>query len=140
MIPAPRKMSPLDRNLVKRAVKLALDDLKANHSQDFLSSRALQIRSYAPDLAKTISGLILSSSDLDFQGECLSLLGLQSQEVGSESLENCIKERIVSVIAMNDTKPHNSQQMGPFLFEELEDPVQDLEFQENDFSPLDLDF
>jgi len=45
MIPAPRKMSPHDRNLVKRAVKLSLDDLKANHSQAFLSSRALQVNS-----------------------------------------------------------------------------------------------
>ncbi|TKY69864.1 hypothetical protein E2542_SST06147 [Spatholobus suberectus] len=92
MIPAPRKMSPLDRNLAKRAVKLSLDDLKANHSQAFLSSRALQIRSYAPDLAKTIAGLILSSSDLDFQGECFSLLGLQSQEAATETVENCIEK------------------------------------------------
>ncbi|RDX72020.1 Type 2 DNA topoisomerase 6 subunit B-like protein, partial [Mucuna pruriens] len=131
MIPAPRKMSPLDRNLVKRAVKLSLDDLKANHSQAFLSSRALQIRGYAPDLAKSIAGLILSSSDLNFQGECFSLLGLQSQEVGTEIVENCIEERIVSVIEMNDKKPHNSQEAAPFLFEELE-------FQENDFSPMDF--
>ncbi|BAT99530.1 hypothetical protein VIGAN_10097900 [Vigna angularis var. angularis] len=138
MIPAPRKLSPLDRNLVKRAVKLSLDDLKANHSQDFLSSRALQIRSYAPDLAKTIAGLILSSSDLDFQGECFSLLGLQSQEVGTEIVESCIEERIVSVIEMNDKKPNNSQQVAPYLFEELENPVRESEFQENDFSPLDF--
>nr|KYP66158.1 hypothetical protein KK1_012442 [Cajanus cajan] len=133
---APRKKSPLDRNLVKRAVKLSLDDLKANHSQAFLSSRALQICSYAPDLAKTIAGLILSSSDLDFQGECFSLLGLQSQEVGTGIVENCIEERIVSVIEMNDQKPHNSQEAAPFLFEK--DPVQELEYQENDFSPLDF--
>ncbi|CAJ1931454.1 unnamed protein product [Sphenostylis stenocarpa] len=137
-IPAPRKMPPLYRNLVKKAVKLSLDDLKANHSQAFLSSRALQIRGYAPDLAKTIAGLILSSSDLDFQGECLSLLGLQFQEVGTEIVESCIEERIVSVIEMNDKKPQNSQQVAPFLFEELEDPVQETEFQENDFSPLDF--
>ncbi|WVZ10525.1 hypothetical protein V8G54_015055 [Vigna mungo] len=138
MIPAPRKLSPLNRNLVKRAVKLSLDDLKANHSQAFLSSRALQIRGYAPDLAKTIAGLILSSSDLDFQGECFSLLGLQSQEVGTEIVESCIEKRIVSVIEMNDKKPNNSQQVAPYLFEELENPVQDSEFQENDFSPLDF--
>lgn len=93
-----------------------------------------QIRSYAPDLAKTIAGLILSSSDLDFQGECFSLLGLQSQEVGTEIVENCIEERIVSVIEMNDKKSYNSQEPAPFLFEE--DPVEELEFQENDFSPL----
>lgn len=102
-----------------------------------------QIRSYAPDLAKTISGLILSSSDLDFQGECFSLLGLQSQEVGTENVETCIKERIVSVIEMNDRKPHKTKEVAPFLFED--DRVQEVEFQENDyeengydFSPLDL--
>jgi len=39
-------MSQLERSLVKRAVKLSLDDLKANHSGDFLSSRALQVNSY----------------------------------------------------------------------------------------------
>ncbi|KAH1264350.1 Type 2 DNA topoisomerase 6 subunit B-like [Glycine max] len=135
-IPAPRKMSPLVRNLVKKAVKLSLDDLKANHPQAFLSSRAVEIRSYAPDLAKTIAGLILSSSDLDFQGECFSLLGLQSQEVGTEIVENCIEERIVSVIEMNDKKSYNSQEPAPFLFEE--DPVEELEFQENDSNPLDF--
>ncbi|KHN00362.1 hypothetical protein glysoja_000030 [Glycine soja] len=109
MIPAPRKMSPLVRNLVKRAVKLSLDDLKANHSQAFLSSR-------------------------DVEGECISLLGLQSQGVGTEIVENCIEERIVSVVEMDNKKPHNSQEPAPFLFEE--DPVEELEFQENDFSPL----
>ncbi|KAG5050725.1 hypothetical protein JHK87_002923 [Glycine soja] len=123
MIPAPRKMSPLVRNLVKRAVKLSLDDLKANHSQAFLSSRDVE----------TIAG-ILSSCDLDFQGECISLLGLQSQGVGTEIVENCIEERIVSVVEMDNKKPHNSQEPAPFLFEE--DPVEELEFQENDFSPL----
>ncbi|KAK7309694.1 hypothetical protein RJT34_06630 [Clitoria ternatea] len=136
--PASRKMSLLDRNLVKRAVKLSLDDLKVKHSGDFLSSRALQIRSYAPDLAKTIAGLILSSSDLDFKGECFSLLGLQSQEVGTEIVGNCIEERIVSVIEKKDKKPYNNtQEVAPFLFEE--DPVQEVEFEENDISPLDSD-
>ncbi|XP_061357002.1 type 2 DNA topoisomerase 6 subunit B-like [Gastrolobium bilobum] len=132
---AARKMSQLDKKLVKKAVQLSLDDLKMKHSGVFLSSRSLQIRSYAPDLAKTIAGLILSSSDLDFQGECFSLLGLQSQEVGTEIMENCIEDRIVSVIEMNDKKPHKSKEVAPFLFED--DRVQEMEFQENDFIPLD---
>ncbi|KAL3031509.1 hypothetical protein AAZX31_02G033300 [Glycine max] len=59
MIPAPRKMSPLVRNLVKRAVKLSLDDLKANHSQAFLSSRDVEICGYAPDLARQLLGSCL---------------------------------------------------------------------------------
>lgn len=140
VIPTPRKTSQLDRNLVKKAVKLSLDDLKAKHSGDFLSSRALQIRNYAPDLAQTIAGLILSSSDLDFQRECFSLLGLQSQDVGAEIMENSIKEKIVSVIEMNDNEPDKPKEIAPFLFEE-DDHIQELEveFQENDFSPLDLD-
>ncbi|KAF1872803.1 hypothetical protein Lal_00015895 [Lupinus albus] len=123
---APRKTTQLDRNLVKKAVKTSLDDLREKNSGLFLSSRAVQICSYAPDLAKTIAGLILSSSDLDFQGECFSLLGLQSQEVGTESVENCIKERIVSVIEMNDKKPHKTNEVEPFLFED--DRVHGVEF------------
>lgn len=53
-------------------------------------------------------------------------------------MESCIEKRIVSVIEMNDKKPNNSQQVAPYLFDELENPVQDSEFQENDFSPLDF--
>ncbi|KAK7252376.1 hypothetical protein RIF29_36276 [Crotalaria pallida] len=127
----PRKTSQVDRNLVKKAVKLSLDDLKEKNPGLFLSSRALQIRSYAPDLAKTIAGLILSSDDSDFQGECFSLLGLQSQEVGTENVENCIKEKIVSVIEMNDKEPHKTKEVAPFLF--VDDRVQDMEFQENNY-------
>ncbi|WJX26959.1 hypothetical protein P8452_15826 [Trifolium repens] len=74
-------MTQLDRSLLKRAVKLSLDDLKAKHSGDFLSSRAVQIRNHAPDLAQTIAGLILSSSDLDFQRECFSILKSNSLEL-----------------------------------------------------------
>ncbi|KAK2374480.1 type 2 DNA topoisomerase 6 subunit B [Trifolium repens] len=140
VIPTPRKMSQLDRSLLKRAVKLSLDDLKAKHSGDFLSSRAVQIRNHAPDLAQTIAGLILSSSDLDFQRECFSLLGLQSQDVGTEIMENSIKEKIVSVIEINDKESDKSKEIAPFLFKE-EDHMQELEveFQESDYSPLDLD-
>ncbi|MED6145937.1 hypothetical protein PIB30_029672 [Stylosanthes scabra] len=129
-------MSQIDRNLVKRAVKLSLDDLKGKHSGVFLSSRAVQIRSYAPDLAKTIAGLILSSSDLDFQGECFSLLGLQSQVVGTENMENCIRERIISVIEMNDKKPHKTI-VAPSLFED--DRSRELEFEENDMEEGEYD-
>ncbi|KAK2428281.1 hypothetical protein P8452_42344 [Trifolium repens] len=140
VIPTPRKMTQLDRSLLKRAVKLSLDDLKAKHSGDFLSSRAVQIRNHAPDLAQTIAGLILSSSDLDFQRECFSLLGLQSQDVGTEIMENSIKKKIVSVIEMNDKESDKSKEIAPFLFEEKAH-IQELEveFQESDYSPLDLD-
>lgn len=100
-----------------------------------------QIRNYAPDLAQTIAGLILSSSDLNFQRECFSLLGLQSQDVGTEIVQNSIKEKIVSVIEMNDKDPDKSKEIAPFLFEEDDHIQEELEgeFQESYLSPLDLD-
>ncbi|XP_028754436.1 type 2 DNA topoisomerase 6 subunit B-like [Neltuma alba] len=130
MIRAPRKESQTGRNLVKRAVKLSLDDLKNKHAGALLSARATKICSYAPDLGKTIAGLILSSNDLEFQGECLSLLGLQSQRVGAEIVENRIVQRIVSVIEMNDKKDQKTQEAAPFLFDD--DRLREEEFQEND--------
>jgi hypothetical protein len=87
----------------------------------------------------------LSSKDSGFQGECCSLLGLQSQGVGGEIVEDCIKEKIISVIEMNDRKSYQrSEEVAPFLFEN--DCLQVLEFQEEeyeegddgDFSPLDI--
>lgn len=97
----------------------------------------LQIRSYAPDLAKTIAGLILSSNDLDFQGECLSLLGLQSQEVGPGDVENHLEEKIVSVIEMNDKKA-KTKEAATLLFED--DRLHEAEFHENDYYEGDYDF
>ena len=103
-----------------------------------------QIRSCAPDLAKAIAGLILSSKDSSFQGECFSLLGLQSEGVGGEIVEDCIEEKIISVIEMNDRKSNQKSELAPFLFEN--DSLQVLEFQEEEyeegddgpFSPLDI--
>lgn len=77
-----------------------------------------QIRSYAPDLARSLAGLILSSNDSNFQGDCLSLLGLQSQEIESETVENCIKERLISVIDLNDRKPQRNKEAAPYLFDD----------------------
>ncbi|XP_075659754.1 type 2 DNA topoisomerase 6 subunit B-like [Castanea sativa] len=143
MIPSARK-TQLDRNLIKKSVKLALDDLKEKHAGVLLSALALKIRSCAPDLAKTIAGLILSSKDSSFRGECFSLLGLQSEGVGGEIVEDCIKEKIISVIEMNDRKSNQKSELAPFLFEN--DSLQVLEFQEEEyeenddgpFSPLDI--
>lgn len=99
-----------------------------------------QIRSYAPDLAKTVAGLILSSNDSAFQGECFSLLGLQSQDIGGETVVECIKEKIISVIEMNDRKPLRSS--AHFLFEDdfcVEPEFQDEEYEGDEyFSSLDL--
>lgn len=88
----------------------------------------LQIRSYAPDLAKTLAGLIVSSKDFEFQEECLSLLGLQPQEVGDSKVEECIKDKIISVIEQNDRKPQGCKDAAPLLFE-YDDPL-DLDLEE----------
>ncbi|KAI4328273.1 hypothetical protein L6164_020640 [Bauhinia variegata] len=129
MIPASRKKPQLDRILLKRAVKLSLDDIKDKHAGVLLSAQALKISTYAPDLAKTIAGLILSSNDSDFQGECSSLLGLQPEGVGTEIVQNRIRERLVSVIEMNDKRPQKTKE-APFLF--VDDRMHEGYFQEYD--------
>lgn len=102
----------------------------------------LQIRSYAPDLAKTISSLILSSNDSEFRKECFSFLGLPSQGVGGEVLDDCIKERLITVVEMNDRDPQRSKEIPTFLFEDdhMQDSgSQDEEFEVEDaFSSMDL--
>lgn len=117
MIPGGHKIQS-DQNLMKRAIKLALDDLKEKHEGTLLSENALKIFSSVPNLAKTLTGLIMSSNHSDFRGECLSLLGLQSPEVRREVVEDCIKEKIISVIAKNDRKPQRCPEVAPSLFEE----------------------
>ncbi|URD78953.1 hypothetical protein MUK42_05173 [Musa troglodytarum] len=55
-----------DRNLIKKAVKIALDDLKAKYAGTLLSCRSVKIRNHVPDLSRTIASLILSSNDPEF--------------------------------------------------------------------------
>ncbi|KAL0718711.1 hypothetical protein Bca4012_068034 [Brassica carinata] len=100
-------------NLVKKGIKNALDDLKTKHEGFLLSSHARKICSYVPDLARSLAGLIFSSTDMDFQGDCLSVLGFQPQEVEREDVEDYIQRKIVTVIGMNESKP---QEAAPFLF------------------------
>ncbi|KAI3763548.1 hypothetical protein L2E82_13472 [Cichorium intybus] len=104
------------RNLVKKALKLALSDLKEKNAGVLLSAHAVKIRSYAPDLAKTIAGLISGSNDLNFKGECASLLGLHSHD--AESIEDNIKQRLTSIIDQNDREPHTkrTRESAPLLF------------------------
>ncbi|TXG56283.1 hypothetical protein EZV62_017596 [Acer yangbiense] len=111
-LPLLRQKTQLNQNLIKKAVKLALDDLKEKHAGLLLSAHAVKICSYAPDLARSITGLILSSNDSEFQGECLTLLGLQSQHIDGETVEGCINEKIISVIEMNDRKPRKSKEVN----------------------------
>ena len=77
----------------------------------------MQICNYAPDLAKTISGLIMSSLDLNFKRECFSLLGLPTPEHEKDIVENCIKDKIISVIATNDNGRRGTKE-APALFEQ----------------------
>lgn len=100
-------------NLVKKGIKSALDDLKTKHEGFLLSSHARKICSYVPDLARSLAGLIFSSTDMDFQGDCLSVLGFQPQEAEREAVEDYIQRKIVTVIGMNESKP---QEAAPFLF------------------------
>ncbi|KAJ8623118.1 hypothetical protein MRB53_031647 [Persea americana] len=119
LTPQMHKRTQCDRNLVKKAVKIALDDLKAKYTGLFLSSHALKIRGYAPDLSRAIAGLILSSNDKDFQGECASLLGLQPEDIRGEGIvDSCIREKIIGVIEMNDIKPKYVKEYAPHLFED----------------------
>ncbi|XP_047965963.1 type 2 DNA topoisomerase 6 subunit B-like [Salvia hispanica] len=106
-----------DRYLTRKALKLALSDLKKRNAGTLLSERAVKICNYAPDLAKTISGLIMSSLDLNFKRECFSLLGLPTPEHEKDIVENCIKDKIVSVIATNDNGRRGTKE-APALFEQ----------------------
>ncbi|XP_042022988.1 type 2 DNA topoisomerase 6 subunit B-like [Salvia splendens] len=109
--------SRTDRYLTRKALKQALSDLKKRNAGTLLSERAVKICNYAPDLAKTISGLIMSSLDLNFKRECFSLLGLPSPEHEKDIVENCIKDKIISVIATNDCGRRGTKE-APALFEQ----------------------
>ncbi|KAH6769488.1 hypothetical protein C2S51_014824 [Perilla frutescens var. frutescens] len=108
----------IGRFLTRKAVKLALTDLKKKNAGALLSERAVKICSYAPDLAKTISGLIMSSHDSNFKLECFSLLGLlPSPENEKDAVENHIKDKIISVVATNDMSNWEMKET-PALFED----------------------
>ncbi|KAI3497694.1 hypothetical protein L1887_33176 [Cichorium endivia] len=131
------------RNLVKKALKLALSDLKEKNAGVLLSAHAVKIRSYAPDLAKTIAGLISGSNDLNFKGECASLLGLHSHD--AESIEDNIKQRLTSIIDQNDREPQTTRtrEFAPLLFnddcfEEPEFAYEEYEDGEVSFSDFDV--
>ncbi|KAM7468648.1 hypothetical protein LguiB_016210 [Lonicera macranthoides] len=135
-----KQKSQLNRTLTQKAVKLALDDLKYKNAGVLLSAHALKIRSYAPDLARTLAGLILSSNDSNFKEECVSLLGLECEEIEKEIVNDRIKERIISVVELNDRKPQRSKEAETFLFENdyfQEPDFMDEEYEEA-FGSLDL--
>ncbi|KAJ1260954.1 hypothetical protein BS78_10G271000 [Paspalum vaginatum] len=109
--------SQQNRYLVRKALKSALSHLKADHAGHFLSCHGQKVREYAPDLAESIAGLILSSNDKEFQDECIALLQLDSeQEVSEGAVRSSIHEKLVRIIEMNDTK-ENVEDNTPYLFE-----------------------
>ncbi|XP_073018476.1 type 2 DNA topoisomerase 6 subunit B-like [Primulina eburnea] len=110
--------SRVDRTLTRKSVKLALKEMKEKNTGVLLSERALKISNYAPDLAKTITGLILSSNDLNFQGQCLSLLGLQCQESNRDTVEKCIKDKLISVISKHDSKSWESREASSLFVDD----------------------
>uniref|UniRef100_A0A6N2N392 Type 2 DNA topoisomerase 6 subunit B-like n=1 Tax=Salix viminalis TaxID=40686 RepID=A0A6N2N392_SALVM len=131
-----------EQHLIKKAFTAALNNLKETHPGILRSAHALKICSHAPDLARSIAGLILSSNDPDFQGECFSLLGLESREIGANAVEDCIQEKIVSVIEMNDRKPRQRNVVAPSLFEDdcdHDSNYQDKEYEEGEDEFLYLD-
>ncbi|KAG9449828.1 hypothetical protein H6P81_009793 [Aristolochia fimbriata] len=113
-------------NLIKKAMKNALDDLKSKYARDFLSARAVQIQRYVPDLSRAIVGLIQSSNDSEFHVECASLLGLQAEDMESkETVESCITGKITKIIEENDSGLRKSRGRGPFLFEDFNNTLEE---------------
>lgn len=119
-----------DKTFTRKALKLALDELKETNDKALLSSHALKICNYAPDLAKTIAGLVLSSCDINFKKECFSVLGLQCQKLEASGLENCIKDKILSAIGSNDRKAQRTREPAAILFQ---NECFQLDFQDEDY-------
>ncbi|PWA97769.1 hypothetical protein CTI12_AA026210 [Artemisia annua] len=128
------KASTVDRNLVKKAVKLALTDIKEKNDGFLLSVNAVKIRSYAPDLAKTIVGLISTSNDLKFREECASLLGLHSHD--AKLVEDSLKQRLISVIDRNDREPQRMREAAPLLFQD--DCFDEPEYVDEEFEDCEI--
>lgn len=57
----------------------------------------------------------MTSHDLSFKRECFSLLGLSSPENEKDVVENCIKDKIISVVAKHDGSSCGTKE-APALF------------------------
>ncbi|KAK9050937.1 hypothetical protein SSX86_027562 [Deinandra increscens subsp. villosa] len=125
----------VDRNLAKKAVELALNDLKGKNDGILLSAHAVKIRGYAPVLAKTIAGLISTSNDSAFKGECASLLGLNSHD--AISIEDNIKQKLISVIDRHDKEPQTKRMKEKELLLFNDDCFEEPEFSYEDYEDED---
>ncbi|KAI4384294.1 hypothetical protein MLD38_002468 [Melastoma candidum] len=121
IFPPKKRKDPCYKKLLKEAAKLALDDLKEKHAGSLLSENAVKVCSHAPDLARTLAGLIMSSNDITFQGECLSLLGFDYDGIVSKSVEERIEHKLISVMELHDRKPKSQKAAAPFLFKDNND-------------------
>jgi len=92
--------------IVKDALGMAMDELKERNPELFLSQRASKMKTYAPELARSISGLIMSSNDMAFKEECASILGLSPTDLHQEILDSWINKKILDIIEMTDRDPN----------------------------------
>jgi hypothetical protein len=93
---------------------MLIGPLAASTVTSFVS---FQVREYVPDLARSLAGLVMSSNDSMFQGECITLLGLGSvQDISEAEVKSSICEKMTRIIEMNDTK-ENAEDSAPYLFE-----------------------
>ncbi|KAF7097358.1 hypothetical protein CFC21_099182 [Triticum aestivum] len=108
-----------DKYVVRKALKLALHNLKADHAGEFISCHGKKILEYVPDLAQSIAGLISSSNDREFRDECAALLGLGSgQDVSEGAVRSCISDKMARIIEMGDGKEKaDDSAPPPYLFE-----------------------
>ncbi|PKU79756.1 hypothetical protein MA16_Dca010984 [Dendrobium catenatum] len=126
----PTRQETTERKFLRKAIKTALDDLKTKYAGLFLSSHSRkQIQKYAPDLSRSIASLIVSANDQEFQRECASLLGLDSEDSNHETLELCIQEKLMKIICVNDMKK-GARDSAPNLFES--EPLYDDDCIEDD--------
>ncbi|XP_028550772.1 type 2 DNA topoisomerase 6 subunit B-like [Dendrobium catenatum] len=125
----PTRQETTERKFLRKAIKTALDDLKTKYAGLFLSSHSRKIQKYAPDLSRSIASLIVSANDQEFQRECASLLGLDSEDSNHETLELCIQEKLMKIICVNDMKK-GARDSAPNLFES--EPLYDDDCIEDD--------
>lgn len=101
-----RKKTSSELKTIKDSLGMAMDELKESNPEHFLSQRASKMKAHAPELSRSISGLIMSSNDMAFKEECVSILGLPPTDLHQEILDHWIKQRILDIIEMTDRNPN----------------------------------
>ncbi|GLJ07010.1 hypothetical protein SUGI_0055340 [Cryptomeria japonica] len=87
-------------------VVLVLEIAKdTNKSCSTESTIKAKMKTYAPDLSRSISGLIMSSNDMNFKEECAHIVGVSLEDLCQEKLLSCINKKILDVINITDRNP-----------------------------------